>query len=142
MAEKEPFIGATDRADVGLKPDAPITQLTVRDLSSLLKDVITIKKSEIKDFKDHKFEIKEHKHEKFEIKELKHEIKDHKFEKFEKNEKLEIEVDQKRAPDNIPDPRDIFEDPRFKQLIASVSQLADSVKTLNERIVRLENKGK
>ncbi|MFN0111292.1 MAG: hypothetical protein ACKVZH_20710 [Blastocatellia bacterium] len=139
MAEKEPFIGATDRADVGLKPDVPITQLTVRDLSLLLSEVIKVKKLEIK---DHKLEIKEHKHEKFEIKELKHEIKDHKFEKFEKNEKLEIEVDQKRVPDNIPDPREIFEDPRFKQLIASVSQLADSVKTLNERIVRLEGKGK
>lgn len=132
MAEKEPFIGSSDRADVGLKPEAPITQLTVRDLSALLTEVIKIKKLEIKD----------HKHEKFEIKELKHEIKDHKFEKFEKNEKLEIEVDQKRFPDNIPDPREIFEDPRFKQLIASVSQLAEGVKALTEKVAKLESKGK
>lgn len=40
--EKEPFIGTGDRPDVSLKPDTPITQLTVRDLSALIGEGIDL----------------------------------------------------------------------------------------------------
>lgn len=138
MNEQEPFIGAADRPNVELNPDQPIAQLTVRDFNSLLSSTLQAKTAA--EFKRLKPEIKELKHE---IKEFKIE-KFEKFEKFEHKEKLEkIEVDlvfEKRAPDNIPDPRQVLDDPRFKQLIDVVSQLNQTVQSLNERVQRLEQR--
>lgn len=135
MEEKEPFIGAADRPNVELNPDQPIAQLTVRQFSSLLGTSLQAKAIAV-EYKRLKPEIKEIKIEKFEKFE-KFEIKEFKIEKFEKNEKIEIEVD-KRVPE-IPGPGpEIFDDPRFKQLIDVISQLNRTVQTLDERVKKLE----
>lgn len=148
---KEPFIGGEDRPDVELKPDQPISELRVRDLSALLQQSILIKKREFKDFiKDH-IKDKYEKFEKPEIKEWK-ELKLEKFEKpeikelkFEKNEKLELEPIPKRfepgpklsEPGPEPGP---FVDPRIDQLIQSVSKLTSSVEELVRRVETLEKR--
>lgn len=141
MAEgKEPFIGGEDRPDVELKPDMPITELRVRDLSALLHQSIVIKKREFKDF------IKDHKFEKLEIKEWK-ELKEWKFEKFEKNEKIELEPIPKQFE---PGPKlaepgpgaGPIQDPRIDRLIDMVSKLSSSVEDLAARVGKLEQRNK
>jgi hypothetical protein len=143
MAEgKEPFVGNEDRPDVELKPDMPVTEMRVRDLSALLQQSIVLKKREFKDF------IKDIKNEKIEIKdwkEWKFEIKEFKFEKFEKNEKIELEPGPKgfepgpKLSDPGPGPGPI-EDPRIDRLIDMVSKLSSTVENLAGRVEKLEQR--
>lgn len=162
MAEKEPFVPQEDRPNVELpKPDQPLTELRVRDLSALLGNALAIKPW-FKDLKDHKFEKfekpefkewKDHKHEKFEKPEHK-EFKDHKHEKFEKpeikdgkHEKFEIQEPKQFSPEPGPGKGAGLEpgpDPTLRwqevinQVIQSVSDLKASVDKLNERVAALE----
>ncbi len=151
MAEgKEPFIGGEDRPDVELKPDMPVTELRVRDLSALLQQSIVLKKREFKDFikdvKNEKIEIKDWKEWKFEKFE-KNEIKEFKFEKFEKNEKIELEPIPKQFE---PGPKlaepgpgaGPIQDPRIDRLIDMVSKLSSSVEDLAARVGKLEQRNK
>src|SRR5262245_6570256 len=95
---KEPFVSQGDRPTVGIDPQTPVSQLTVRDLTTILgsgtqlKPIITEKGY--------------HKWEKWEIYEKWH----HKWEKWEKNEKVELEPIPK-GPD-IPGPDPVI----FQQL--------------------------
>jgi hypothetical protein len=137
MAEdKEPFVGSDDRPDVELKPDMPVSEMRVRDLSALLHRSVAIKKREFKE------SIKEFKHEKIEIKEWK-EFKFEKYEKhekFEKNEKIELEPIPKGfepGPGPWPGPGP---DPRIDQLIQTVSKLTSVMEDVTRRLDALEKR--
>src|SRR5215203_3910003 len=99
--KKEPFIGSSDRPEVKLDLDMPVSELRVRDLAAILgqigsKSPFEVGKTPIKDFFDKPFPevakdfLKEVKIEKIEKPEkFKKNEKHEKPEKFEKNEKLE-----------------------------------------------------
>lgn len=137
MAEdKEPFVGSADRPDVELKPDMPVSEMRVRDLSALLHQSVALKKREfkelIKDFKNEKIEIKEWKEFKFE--------KFEKHEKFEKNEKIELEpIPKGFEPGPWPGPGP-GPDPRIDQLIQTVSKLTSVMEDVTRRLDALEKR--
>jgi hypothetical protein len=135
--QKQAFVPPEDRPEVKLDPNAPISELRVRDLSAILGQAV-LKKFDIKEpFK----EFKDHKLEKFEIKEFK-------FEKIEKFEKLEHE---KWWPDKH------FEPPKFNEggpvidptigdtlgkLVQSVSGLTAQVDAIGKRVEALEKRSR
>jgi hypothetical protein len=84
--KKEPFIGSSDRPEVKLDLDMPITDLRVRDLAAILgqigsKSPFEVGKTPIKDFFDKPFPE--------EVKDFLKEVKIEKVEKPEKPEKFE-----------------------------------------------------
>lgn len=148
--KKEPFVPQEDRPDVELpKPDQPLSELRVRDLSALIGNALTLKPffKEWKDRKQEKFEKPEHK----EWKDHKHEWKEIKFEKYEKQEKFEkpehkelklekIEVDGVNKQAGLepgPDPTQRFEEV-INQVIQMTTELKAGVDKLNERVAALE----
>ena len=147
--EKEPFVSQTDRPEVSIKPDARITELTVRDLGTLLGEHATLT---VKRWKELKLEKWEHpKFEKFEKWEHPKFEKLEKFEKFEKwenikhekNEKLEIDIFRKHVPDLPPDPTGPIGDPNpIDKLVAAVSRLEEHVTKLDAQIAELRSKSK
>jgi hypothetical protein len=148
--ERQPYVGREDRPEPKLDPDQPISELRVRDLTSIvtqgvlkkweLKEPIKekLEKFEHKELKLEKHEWKElkpEKYEKHEWKELKPEHKELKFEKFEKQEKIEVDP-IKRVGDNIPIP-----DPEtlpIGQLVETVGQLARRVDQLADQVAKLQ----
>lgn len=137
MPEKEAFIGESERPEVKLDPDAPLTELRVRDLSAIL-NVAKSARAELKNPNWEKY-FKLEKNEKFE-----------KFEKFEKLEKFEKIEDIKwvwEPPPKFREPPygEIFEDPRIlegiNQVVQSVSQLQAQVQDLAGRVGKLEGGG-
>jgi len=117
--QKEPFVGQGDRPEVSLKPDAPISGLTVRDLGALLGEAAKVSLKYLKDVKYEKFE----KVEKWE------QIK------YEKNEKLEIDIFRKVDPEGPPDPTRPGGDPDpIDRLISVVSRLEERVKHLENQV--------
>jgi hypothetical protein len=148
---KEPFVSQSDRPEVRIKSDTPLSELTVRDLASLLAQVGG--GGDNKDFWDGKDwqkddfdggskwkdkEKEKEKPEKWEVVE--------KPPKWEKNEKLEKEKDkrevketkvEKLESDFVVGPSHQIMDPRLDQVIqalsgltARVAQLADQVEEL------------
>ena len=98
-SKKEPFVPKEDRPEVKITMDTPLSELRVRDLSSIVgaqaqKNPFEAGKTSLKDFFDKEFPevakdfVKEAKIEKFEKNELK-DFKHDKHEKHEKNEKRE-----------------------------------------------------
>jgi|SRR6185436_2844776 hypothetical protein len=157
---KEPFVGKEDRPEVKITMDTPLSELRVRDLSSIVgagaqKNPFEVGKTSLKDFFDKEFPevvkdfVKEAKIEKFEKNELK-DLKHDKQEKFEKNEKREkreikevkaekVEIDQVVVdPGRIPGPDP---DPRFEQLIEAVAGLTKQVSQLSNQVEELKRKG-
>ena len=156
---KEPFVGKEDRPEVKITMDTPLSELRVRDLSSIVGAGQTKSpfeaKTSLKDFFDKEFPevvkdfVKEAKLEKFEKNELK-DLKHDKQEKFEKNEKREkrelkevkaekVEIDQVVVdPGRIPGPDP---DPRFEQLIEAVAGLTKQVSQLSNQVEELKRKG-
>ena len=156
---KEPFVPKEDRPEVKITMDTPLSELRVRDLSSIVggsglsKNPFEAGKTSLKDFFDKEFpevaknDLKDIKSDKFE----KNELKEVKHDKIEKNEKREIKerikeikaekvevdavaVDPSRIP--IPDPG-----PRFEQLIETVANLTKQVSQLSNQIEELKKKG-
>lgn len=146
QASKAPFVSGSDRPEVRLKSDTRLSDLTVRDLATVLGQLGTRKDfwdgkdwqkddfdgpkpwKEDKEWKEKEKEFKEWKEkewkEKREIKEVKHE-------KLEKLEKLETDGVFEKNP---------IDDPRIEQVIravagisAKVDQLADQVAELRKR---------
>ena len=164
---KESFVSKEDRPDVKITLDTPLSELRVRELSSILGRVIgsgknpfEVGKTPLKDFFDKEFpevakdelkDIKSDKFEKNEGKELKGDKneKHEKHEKFEKNEKREkSEIKEIKAekvetdgvvvePGRIPGP-----DPRLEQLIEAVSGLTKQVNQLANQMDELRKKAK
>ena len=160
-SKKEPFVGKEDRPEVKITMDTPLSELRVRDLSSIVgaagaqKNPFEAGKTSLKDFFDKEFPevakdfVKEAKIEKFEKNELK-DFKHDKQEKFEKNEKREkrelkeikaekVEIDQVAIdPTRIPGPDP---DPRFEQLIEAVAGLTKQVSQLSNQVEEMKKKG-
>jgi hypothetical protein len=139
--QKEPFVGQGDRPEVSLKPDAPISGLTVRDLGALLGEAAKVSLKYLKDVKYEKFEKVEKwehpKYEKFEKWEHPKFEKVEKWEqiKYEKNEKLEIDIFRKVDPEGPPDPTRPGGDPDpIDRLISVVSRLEERVKHLENQV--------
>lgn len=131
---KQAFVPPEDRPEVKLDPNAPISELRVRDLSAILGQAV-LKKFDIKEpFK----EFKDHKLEKFEIKEF----------KFEKLEKLEHEKwwpDKYFEPPKLADGGPVI-DPSIGdtlgKLVQSVSGLTAQVDALGTRVEALEKRSR
>lgn len=158
---KEPFVSKEDRPEVKISLDTPLSELRVRELSSILGQMIgkspfEAGKTPIKDFFDKPFpevvkdfvkEIKPEvaektfkyeKPEKFE-KQEKFE-KPEKFEKYEKREIKELKA-EKIENDLVFDPgRQIGPDPRFEQLIEAVTGLSNQVTQLTNQMEELRKK--
>ena len=158
---KEPFVPKEDRPEVKITMDTPLSELRVRDLSSIVGGAATknpnfeVGKTPIKDFFDKEFpevaknELKDIKSDKFEKNELK-DIKHDKLEKLDKNEKREkreikevkaekVEIDVVTVdPTRIPGPDP---DPRFEQLIEAVAGLTKQVTQLSNQVEELKRKG-
>lgn len=140
--EKEPFVAATDRPDVNLNPDAPISELRVRDLHALLQGNAQFKTTMEKVFKaemnknEIKWEKMEYqekywypdKHFKNEMKLEKLEHKDIKFEM----EKLTALDAPPRTEQQAPGPAPI------DQLVQTVSKLNEQVSQLSQDVEKLK----
>ena len=149
MADKDPFVSQADRRAVGVKSDTRLSDLTVRDLASILGQIGGTNKDfwdgkdwqkddfdggnknwkEGKEFKDGK-EIKDKDKEKDKEKE--------KREKLEKPEIKEIkaeklELDGVFEPVTVPGP-----DPRLDQVIRALSGLTTRVAQLANQVEELQ----
>ena len=161
---KEPFVSAADRPEVKINLDTPLSELRVRELSSILgfmvgKSPFEAGKTSLKDFFDKPFPevAKDY------IKELKPENleKNPKFEKFEKPEKFEKDKDkdknekvekpekseikevkaEKAEVDGVLDPgKSIGPDPRMEQVIQAVTGLTKQVSQLANQVEELRKK--
>ena len=147
---KEPYVSQEDRPEVRLKSDTPLTELTVRDLATLLGqlgptrkdfwdgtdwakndfDGPVIKGKEFKEYKD-KDKEKEKEKEKDKDKREKVEKPEHKELKTEKIEK--IEADGVFEPAFAPGP-----DPRLDQVIEALSGLDTRVAQLADQLEELK----
>ena len=139
---KKPFVSKADRPEVRLKSDTPLSDLTVRDLATILGQLGTGKDFwDGKDWQKDDFdgtnkrwkEGKEFKDGK-EVKEKDKEFKEgkEKREIWEKAEKLEL--------DGVFDPNSTA-DPRIEQVIRALSGLSAKVDQLADQIEALK-KGK
>lgn len=143
QAGKVPFVSGSDRPEVRLKSDTRLSDLTVRDLATILGQLGTGKDfwdgkdwqkddfdgpkpwKEGKEFKD------KEKEKEFKEGKEKREIKEVKLEKLEKLEKIEGDGVVEANP---------FPDPRIEQVIRALSgmsvkvdQLADQIEELKKR---------
>jgi len=141
---KEPFVSQADRPEVRLKSDTPISNLTVRDLATILGQLGTQKdfwdgkdwqkddfdgqnkpwkeSKETKEFKDGK-EVKD-KDKEFKDSKEKREIKELKAEK--------LELDGVFDPLSQPDPRIEQVIRALSGMAAKVDQLADQIEALKK----------
>jgi len=131
---KQAFVPPEDRPEVKLDPNAPISELRVRDLSAILGQAV-LKKFDIKEpFK----EFKDHKLEKFEIKEFK-------LEKFEKLEHEKWWPDKFFEPPKLADGGPVI-DPTIGdtlgKLVESVSGLTAQVDAIGKRVEALEKRSR
>jgi len=155
---KQPFVAKEDRPEVKISLDTPLSELRVRELSTILGRVIgknpfEVGKTPLKDFFDKPFPevlkdvVKESKPENVEKP-----VKFEKPEKFEKNEKVEknekaekTEIKELKAEkvetDAVFDPgKQIGPDPRFEQLIEAVTGLSKQVTQLTNQVDELRKK--
>ncbi len=164
---KEAFVSKGDRPEVKISLDTPLSELRVRELSSILGQIIgknpfEVGKTPLKDFFDKPFPevvkdfVKESKPElaektsKFEKPEKYEKLekyekpeKPEKHEKFEKLEKREIKElkAEKIENDGVFDPgKPIGPDPRFEQLIEAVTGLSKQVTQLTNQMEELRKK--
>ena len=147
---KEPFVSSEDRPEVRLNLDTPLSELRVRELSTILgsligKNPFEVGKTPLKDFFDKPFPettkdfVKESKPEIFD-KPARFE-KHVKFEKFEKGEIKEIKA-EKAETDGVFDPgTSVGPDPRLEQLIQTVTGLTKQVSQLANQVEELRKKG-
>ena len=143
--EKEPFVASTDRPNVNLNPDAPISELRVRDLHALLQSSAQFKNTmekvsfPEKQFKELKFEKPEYvekylyydKHFKTEMKLEKLEHKDWKAEILDKSAVMDA---QPLAQQQAAGPGGI------DQLVQTVSKLTEQVNQLSQQVEQLKQK--
>jgi len=148
---REPFVSQEDRPEVRLDPNAPLSELRVRDLAAILGPMagknpnFEVGKTGVKDFFDKpspevaKDWLKEIKTEKVEKPEKPEKFeKNEKFEKREikevKNEKLEI-AEPGFDPTTLPGP-----DPRHEQVIEAVTGMNNQVSQLADQVAELQRR--
>lgn len=150
---KEPFVPKSDRPEVKINLDTPLSELRVRELSAVLGFMVgkhpnfEVGKTPLKDFFDKPFPevakdwLKEIKPENIE--------KPPKPEKWEKNEKIEkpekSEIkeakNEKLETDGVFDPRNLVgPDPRMEQVIQAVTGLTKQVSQLANQVEQLQKK--
>lgn len=153
--QREPFVSQGDRPEVRLDPDAPLSELRVRDLAAILGPMASknpnfeVGKTGLKDFFDKpspevaKDFLKEIKIEKVEKPEKPEKVeKNEKIEKPEKSEIKEAKFEKIETGEGTFDPGSLpGPDPRLEQVIQAVtgmntqvSQLADQVAELQRRM--------
>ena len=154
-SSKQPFVSQDDRPEVKISLDTPLSELRVRELSTIM-GYLTAKnpnfeagKTAIKDFLDKPWPeiakdwLKEIKYEKFEKPEKPEKLE--KLEKFEKPEKPElkelklekIESDGVFNPGKTPIP-----DPVIQQVIQAVAGLSQQVSQLANQLEELQKKSR
>ena len=136
---KKPFIAKTDRPEVRLKSDTPLSSLTVRDLATLLGQLGTGKdfwdgKDWQKDDFDGQTKWKDVKESK-ETKEVKDKDKDFKDGK-EKREIKEVKA-EKLELDGVFDPG-AQPDPRIEQVVRALSGMSAKVDQLVDQVEALK----
>jgi hypothetical protein len=166
QSSKKPFVEATDRPEVKLSLDKPVTELRVRDLAAILGHLtqkspfFEVGQTPIKDFFDKPFPevvkdyVKEVKPEKFEKPEKPEKVekneKHEKPEKLEKAEKLEkpefkeLKL-EKIENDGVFDPVSRFPpgpDPRLAQVIQALAGLTQQVSVLADQVAELQKRTK
>ena len=144
----QPFVGQEDRPEVKIQMDTPLSELTVRDLQSIVGGGIVKIKSD-KELVKEKLEVIEGKqHIKIEKFEHKNEIKEFKFEKFEKIEKFEhkhekFEIAEKLVPEQVVDPTQLggpVEQGGLNQVIQQVGNLANQMERLSNQIEEIQKR--
>lgn len=146
QAGKAAFISGSDRPEVRLKSDTPLSNLTVRDLTTLLGQLGTRKdfwdgKAWQKDDFDGGFKLKDDKEIK-EGKEIKEKDKDKEKEKDkdikEKREIKELKL-EKLEGDGVFEANPIS-DPRIEQVISALSGLSAKVDQFANQIEELKKR--
>lgn len=148
---KEPFVSKEDRPEVQISLDTPLSELRVRDLSSILvsmvgKDPFEAGKTPSKTLNDEvgKPQLKDAKIEKYEKNEFKDKVegkdKQDKIEKYEKNEKWETKNEKLEVEAVFPG-RTPIPDPRLEKLIETVAGLTKQVSQLANQLEELKKKG-
>jgi hypothetical protein len=160
---REPFVSQGDRPEVRLDPDAPLSELRVRDLAAILGPMagknpnFEVGKTPLKDFFDKPFSeetkdfIKEIKIEKVEKPEKPEKVeKNKKFEKVEKNKKFE-KIEKREIKDVKHEKLEIAEggvdptalpgpDPRLDQVIQAVMGMNEQVSQLADQVAELQRR--
>ena len=115
---KQPFVSQTDRPEVRINPDTRVSELTVRDLATILSGsrAKSVEKNPLKELKEHK-ELKVEKFEKHEHKEF-------------KIEKLEIDAIFNPGP----------YEPGIGGVIEAVGALTKVVETLRNEVEELKRR--
>ena len=154
---KEAFVPSEDRPEVKIDLDTPLSELRVRELSSILGYMVQkspnfeVGKGPLKDFFDKPFpevakdwikEIKSEKIEKPEKEKLEkiEKPEKEKLEKLEKPERKELKP-EKLEIDIVVEPADKFPpDPRLQQVIEAVAGLSQQVGRLADQVTELEKR--
>jgi hypothetical protein len=148
---KQPFVSQADRPEVRIKSDTPLSELTVRDLATLLAQVGGTNKDfwDGKDWQKDDFdggskwkEKEKEKPEKWEI--VDKPPKGDKHEKYEKREIKEWKV-EKLELDGVIDPGvrpGPGPDPRLDQVIQALSGLSSRVAQLADQVEELRRAGR
>jgi hypothetical protein len=156
-AAREPFVAQSDRPEVRMTPDTPLSELRVRDLQAILGTAATTKspfevgKTSLKDFFDKPFpevakdflkESKPEKLDKSEIKEFKGEKNEklEKREKFEKPEAKEVKNEKLEQEGTVDPGRPGPPDPRIDRLIDVVSALSTQVAEMANQMEELRKR--
>ena len=158
--QREPFVSEGDRPEVRLDPDAPLSELRVRDLAAILGPAagknpnFEVGKTGLKDFFDKPFpEVAKDWNKELKIEKVEKPEKPEKFEKrekFEKNEKIEkpekSEIKEAKFekletgeggfdPGTPPGP-----DPRLDQVIQAVTGMNEQVGQLADQVSELQRR--
>ena len=164
--QREPFVSEGDRPEVRLDPDAPLSELRVRDLAAILGPAagknpnFEVGKTGLKDFFDKPFpEVAKDWNKELKIEKVE---KPEKPEKFEKNEKFEKrEKFEKNEKIEKPEKSEIKEakfekletgeggfdpgtppgpDPRLDQVIQAVTGMNEQVSQLADQVAELQRR--
>jgi hypothetical protein len=151
---REPFVSQGDRPEVRLDPDAPLSELRVRDLAAILGPMagknpnFEVGKTPLKDFFDKpspevaKDFLKEIKFEKFEKPEKREKFeKNEKIEKPEKSEIKEAKFEKFETGESVFDPGTLpGPDPRLDQVIQAVTGMNNQVSQLADQVAELQRR--
>jgi hypothetical protein len=134
---REPYVSQADRPAVRLKSDTPLTELTVRDIATILGQIGGTRKDfwDGKDWQKDDFDVfKPWK----EGKELKDKDKDKDKEVKEKHEIKELKA-EKLELDSVFDPGPLHRpDPRLEQVIRTLAGMSAKVDQLADQIAELK----
>ena len=147
---KQPFVSQSDRPEVRIKSDTPLSELTVRDLATLLAQVGPSQKDfwDGKDWAKDDFDggVKWKDKEKDKDKPEKWEVveKPPKWDKHEKQEKPEVKEAkvEKLESDVVIGPTRQPPDPRVDQVIQALSGLTAQVAQLANQVEELKRAGR